>query len=153
MARVPVLREETFTSSHPDILHGNLVRVDHEIVDRLQRGQGFWNGDPRLCLYCNVGEDRWELWRFEADGKYRCAARSPIGMRLGEDLYNDIVTHLVQIDVRRGYDPIDDLESHETALDRALDAEFSDQVQGDIADRLHHALKKDGADKHVTGYY
>lgn len=152
MSRIVLPREEAVAVTHPEVLHGR-IRVDHEIVTRLQCGYGDWEGDARLALYCNQQKDRWELWRLEHDAQYRKCGESPRGQRLGEHLYHQIVAHLRGIDTRLGHEPVAALDAHEDALEREQDAELSDWAQNDFADRLAHALRKDGADKHVTGHY
>ena len=156
MPPIILAREEAITVEHPLVLHGRL-RVDHDIVTRLQCGTGAWGGDARLALYADPRENTWELWRLEYDGKYRIAGRQKrpglgqTGQTLGEDLLNTLLHHLVSVDLQRGHDPIADLDAHEAGLERRHEAEFSDFVTNDFADRLKHALKKDGALDHCTG--
>lgn len=143
MTRIILPREEAAVVQHPLHLHGCL-RVDHPMVDDLQLGRGDWEGDARLALYANVKRDTFDLWRLEHDGKYRLAARSPRGERLGDQTFWKLARGLQMRDIRRGFDVVAALDAHEEALERAQDKEDSDFNQ-DFADRFAHALKRDGA--------
>lgn len=139
---------------HPLGLHG-AVRVDHPVVDAIQQGIGWWEGDPRLALYADAKRGMWLLYRLEHDGVYRLEGhqRQPLpgqrGMTLGEDLLNTILTHYAEHDLRRGFDPIAQLDAHNDAREAQLDAELSDFAVNDFADRFRFALRKEL--NHVSG--
>lgn len=158
MSRIVLPREEFLRPDHPMCPPGvtGRVRVDHDVNDAIQQGRGAWEGDPRYQLYANPKDQTWELWRLEHDQVYRMEGRQmqpgpgQTGQRLGDELLDTILTRLVLKDVRRGYDPVDELDAHEAAMDRQWDWDTS-EIAGDFADRLKHALKKDGLLDHCTG--
>lgn len=159
--KVLLPREEFLAPPHPERLrlrHGPArIRVDHWVNDAIQRGHGAWEGDPRYCLYANPSENTWELWRFEWDGEYRLEGRQKrpgpgqTGQTLGDDLLNTILTQLVKNDIRRGFDPVAEIDAHDAAREREWDRTFGDWAREDFADRLKHALMKDGAHRHAVG--
>lgn len=159
--KVSLPREEWMRPAHPENLRLRRgpprLRVDHWVNDAIQGGHGAWEGDPRYCLYANPVEGTWELWRLEHDGEYRIEGRQKQpgpgqhGQRLGNDLLDTILTQLVKNDIRRGYDPVADIDAHDAAREREWDRNFGDWAREDFADRLKHALIADGEHRHVTG--
>lgn len=85
----------------------------NEIVRKLHEGapELAWPGDPRLALYHNERESRWELWRLEADEEMRLFCRSKPGAKLDDS----IIIGLVEHDTRHGFDPVAYLESQTKA--------------------------------------
>ncbi len=150
MPKILIPREEVFTGTHPEYLHG-CKKVDHWVVDSIQQGVGAWAGDPRLALYASVKTDQWLLYRCEHDGQYRRVGASPRGERLGVDTLNKILGHLVDHDVRNGYDPVAEMDVAEAQHEQQVDWSFHDFIENEFADRLHHALRKDGMHRHVVG--
>lgn len=163
MGQVVLPREATLPRvDHPVNLKGWVrkgearTRIDHEINGWLQRGNGVWPGDPRMCLYANTiptTEDPkgvWELWRLEWNGQYQLEGTYRGGQwLLGPDLFNHVVADFHRRDTRRGYDVLADIEQHEAARERRIDRDFSDYTQ-DFADTyLYPALKKAGLHRHA----
>lgn len=86
---------------HPSHVNGRTLWIDpavQEIIDQIQNGDPTigWEGDPRLAVYRGP-ENRWEVWRLEADGEYRLVARSMPGGALDRS----IIFHLRAHDLRR----------------------------------------------------
>lgn len=135
---------------HPDHLQrGALILVDHPVVRPLQDGDGQgWEGDPRLAVYLRARQQRFEVWRLEDDGQYRRVCQAPPGRTLTPQAINRLIGRLVSIDTHRGFDPVAAVDHAETATDKARDAAMADRVRNDLADRLAHALKRDGADRY-----
>lgn len=131
---------------HPTFLRFGadlLAHVEDPTVEPIRAGHlAFgWEGDQRLGLYVNARRARWELCRLEADGSYRSILRVPDTMS-ATDLVGFVVGWLVTHDVRRGYDPLDEIVAHEKAKERAEDSAWADESL-QLADQLHHSLLKD----------
>jgi hypothetical protein len=114
-----------------------------EIVRRIQHGypELGWEGDPRLAVYWNRETERWEIWRLCEDGEYRMILRSAPRTRLDERVIHVLLQH----DAWRGYDPKVAVDRHNARVDREKERIASERNE-DLADKLAHALKKDGVE-------
>lgn len=139
-----ILREDLRREiPHPEVLYGRPL-VHHEIASRLKWGHGDFPGDPHLAMYLNQQDNTWEIWRFELDGKYHRAAKSPPGARLGEDTWNVLSKHLQAHDTRNGFDPVAFTEKHNDALERRRDRDFDDKIADIASTYLYPAFRKVG---------
>jgi hypothetical protein len=115
----------------------------HDIARRLHEGDPTlgWAGDPNLLLFLNVATGMFEVWAPDAHLEPYLAVAHP---RCDASL----IRRLVDADNRR-----------ETAYDRVVAANAKAEAdaaqvradhQEEVADRLHHALRKD-LGHHVGG--
>lgn len=151
MPKLLAPREDTLLAvEHPVQLPGGRLRVDHPAAAVLTDGYSpaGWEGDVRLALYSDVRGDRWEVWRLDADRKYRIVCRSEVGARLSAQLMHRLVKHLVAHDGRRGFDALEAIDRHNAAHEARVERDHSDYVTGELADRLRHALIRDGVHRH-----
>lgn len=131
---------------HPEIVEGRRVWLDPvmaDVIDKLHNGDPTkgWDGDPRLEVYFEPIEQRWELWRLEDDNVYRMTCRSQPGVPFDERL----IEHLVAHDRRRFKKSLhDQITEKNEALERAVRAENESYVTEEVNPRLRWALKKDG---------
>lgn len=131
---------------HPEIVEGRRVWLDpvmQDVIDKLHNGDPTkgWAGDPRLEVYFEPVEQRWELWRLEDDNVYRMTCRSQPGVPFDERL----IEHLVAHDRRRFTKSLhDQIVEKNAAIDRAVAAENESYVNEEVNPRLKWALKKDG---------
>ena len=153
---VPILapREQTVERvAHPDVLRlggRHLLLVDDPFTRPIQDGHPTlgWEGDARLALYVDQPNKQWVLVRLERDGVYRITATTDLASvaHAAIDIVGQLVTFLVEHDIRRGYDVVADIDAHNDARERRLDDDFSDFILGEAGPRLKHALRKDGID-------
>lgn len=146
----PVLENHLGRVGHPEHLRLGpraLTLVDDHLTRPIQQGQATmgWEGDERLALYVDQRRAEWVLVRLEAVGAYAVVAiTDPAALELSPvDVVGQLIAHLVAHDVRRGFDPLADVEAHNAARDRALDADFADAIGNDVAPRLRHAFRRD----------
>lgn len=141
---VTIIREASYGHvTHPEHLNGRRVWRDghiEEIVRRLQQGDPTkgWEGDPRLEVYFEPTERRWELWRLEHDGQYRRVLYSDPGKTLDFD----VIDHLVAHDRNRGFDVQNHIEVVNGGIRNRRSAEFSEWVAGEVAPRIAHAASR-----------
>lgn len=161
------VRELTYTTvSHPDELvfarkHPLdpivMLRVDDVFTEQVTKGDPVlgWEGDSRLAVYMAPPRDghatgTYELCRLEHDGTYRSICRHAAVLR-GPEIMVAFVRWLIAHDTRRGYDPNVDIDTANAKATKAHDDALSDWARNDLADRLHHAMRKDGLHNIVTG--
>lgn len=138
------MREATLTSLvHPEFIDGRSLWIEPDvagILDRIQNGDPTkgWEGDPRLALYYEPSEKRWELWRFEVDGEYRLVCRSKPGVRFNETVIDALVAH----DTRRGFDPHKHIVTVNEGINRKRSADMSEYVAEHVAPALQFGLRK-----------
>jgi len=148
--RAVILENHLGKVAHPDHLRlGSraLTLVDDHLTRPLQTGQPTmgWEGDHRLALYIDQRRGEWVLVRLEATGTYGIVATTdPVARALSPvDVVGQLIAHLVDHDVRRGFDPLVDVDTHNAARDRALDAAFDDRITNEVGPRLRHAFRRD----------
>lgn len=138
-------REVTILGNvHPEFLeNGTLLRVDHPTVDPLTSGAPTlgWDGDSRLAIYLHLQSQRFILYRLESDGEYRGIARLPIGAEITPASINSLITRLIEIDSRRGFDPGADVEKAQAKAEKARLANLSAQI-AEVGDKLHFGLAR-----------
>ncbi|MGH9652591.1 MAG: hypothetical protein ACRD6B_03900 [Bryobacteraceae bacterium] len=124
----------------------HLLRVDHPLAGGFRDGIGTigWEGDSRLCLYLDGATNQWVLMRLEHDNVYRAAMWSSPNATLNPDFVTQACQHLMGIDRLRGADPKASADTHNQTLHAAKAAARHDRIENDLADRLGHALRKDG---------
>jgi hypothetical protein len=149
-SRAVILENDLGRVAHPDHLRLGrraLTLVDDHLTRPIQAGQPTmgWEGDHRLALYVDQRRGEWVLVRLEASGVYGVVATTdPAALALSPvDVVGQLIAHLVAHDVRRGFDPLAAVETHNAARERAADVAFEDQVANDVAPRLRHAFRKD----------
>jgi hypothetical protein len=130
---------------HPEWVNGRRLWMDtpmRDLIERLRFGDPVkgWEGDPRLDVYWNGIDERFELWRLEDDEQYRLVARSGPGVAFDER----VIDALIGMDGRRRRISLDQqVIDHNTALDAELDRQREEWVAEEAAPRLHHAFRKD----------
>ncbi len=120
---------------HPESIGGARTWVPGRGLDAL--ADELRQYDPRLTLAFHGRDQRWELWRYEG-GTYNLVMRS----RRGLPFPGDILSELRRRDVRSGYDPHDDVETHNARVDSAIDHRTDEQF-GAGAEKLAWALRRD----------
>lgn len=130
------------------------LRLDHEIVVAVQRGNGTtWGGDPRYAIYSHpkpAPKGRWLLVRLAHNGRYVVERAYP-GERFttSPEFQNQLLRDLAEHDTRQGYDVVAEMNRHNEMLERQRDADFSAFTE-DFADHyLYRELKKAGADAYL----
>lgn len=126
----------------PSVLPGGETLLqDHDFVTRLHEGDASigWLGDERLGVY--LADDRIEIWRHCEDGEPRLILRSRPGHRM---LNTDTLRVLAAHDSRRrgGFDAVAEVNRHNAAVEQDRERRHDDSA-GDLADRLHFALRRD----------
>lgn len=164
MSTLELPRELSYGAvTHPDHLafrrpRGVLTlhRVEDVFTDAIVKGDPVlgWDGDARLAVYLSMpqpecAEASYWVVRLCADGTYQTVLRHPAVLR-GPEIMAAFVRRLVEIDGRRGFDPIADLDKAEEQVAKAREDARAEQV-AEVADRLHHAMRKDGLHNFVTG--
>lgn len=160
MPKLLLPKEPTIIPEHPLTMRGvfrdgeKWLRLDHEIVNAVQRGNGTtWGGDPRYAIYSHplpTPKGRWMLVRLAHNGRYVVERAYP-GDRFttSPEFQNQLLRDLAEHDTRRGWDPAEEVARHNAKLEADRDAEFSAYTQ-DFADHyLYRALKKAGADAYL----
>lgn len=122
--------------------------ADDELVDRIKFGDPSkgWEGDPNMDLVLasdDSGAWWWELWTLDAENKPSLVLTSNHYVKLGPHLIDLIVQH----DTRK-VDVVGNLERHNEAVRKAHEANFDAQLE-EVADKLTHALRKDGVHRHA----
>ena len=138
------MRELTLTTVfHPQFLEGGWIRVDHPTLSPLANGEPTlgWEGDPRLVVYLCQPTQNFVLWRLEHDGEYRPVAKLPTGAEITPANVNSMIKRLVEIDVRRGWDPYIDITTKQESLDRDKERNRKDATAA-YADKFHFALSR-----------
>lgn len=104
--------------------NGAWLRVDHPVLAPLFDGAPDlgWEGDSRLVVYLHLEAQTFCLWRLEANGEYMPVAHMPPGAALTNESVNKLITRLVQIDQRRGFDPYADVIKAQDMADAAAAA-------------------------------
>lgn len=131
---------------HPEWVEGRRLWLDaamKDVIAKLHRGDPTkgWEGDPRLEVYREPIEGRWELWRLEDDNVYRMVCRSQPGVPFDERL----IEHLVAHDRRRFKTSLhDQIAAKNAAVDRAIQQRNDDYINEEVNPRMNWALKKDG---------
>lgn len=159
-----VPREVTYAHvSHPEHLgfrHGrdvlSMYLVDDVFTETVTKGDSVlgWEGDPRLAVYMAMPqpacpEASYWVVRLCADGTYQTILRAAAVIK-GPEIMAGFVRRLVEIDGRRGFDPIASLDKAEERARKAQDDQIADAA-GDVADRLAFAARKDGLLDFCTG--
>lgn len=128
--------------STPEFLpNGQSLWTEADFYRRLHYGDASiaWNGDLSLGVYHSG--DRLEIWRHCDDGEMHLIMRSKPGHKT---LDTDTLRFLAAHDSRRrgGYDVKADVDGTRARIDadkqRVADAKFEE-----VADKLHHALRRD----------
>ena len=131
---------------HPEFLDGRRVWLDpvmEDIIGKLHNGDPTkgWEGDPRLEVYFEPTQGRWELWRLEDDNEYRMTCRSQPGVPFDDRL----IEHLVAHDRRRFKTSLhDQIAAQNEAIDREVRRKNDDYINEEVNPRMDWALKKDG---------
>ena len=110
---------------HPDTQdNGAWLRVDHPVLAPLFDGAPDlgWEGDSRLVVYLHLEAQTFCLWRLEANGEYMPVAHMPAGASLTNESVNKLITRLVEIDQRRGFDPYADVIATQDRVDAEAEA-------------------------------
>lgn len=137
-------REVTFLRVvHPEWIDNDWLRVDHPTLDPLVGGEPTlgWEGDTRLAVYLHQPSTTFVLWRLETDGEYRPLARLPEGASITPESVNQLITNLIRVDQRRGFNPYDDVIDVENERSRHQATDRQAQVN-DFADKFHFALTR-----------
>lgn len=160
MPKLLLPNEPTIVPEHPLTMRGvfrdgeKWLRLDHEIVTAVQRGNGTtWAGDPRYAIYSHPEpkpKGRWMLVRLAFNGRYVVERTYPgEWFTTGPEFQNQLLRDLAEHDTRRGFDPVEAVNRHNAELERRRDADFSAFTE-DFADTyLYLALKKAGADAYL----
>ena len=134
---------------HPDTIdNGAWIRVEHPVLDPLFDGAPDlgWEGDSRLVVYLHLEAQSFCLWRLEANGEYMPVAHLPAGASLTNESVNKLISRLVEIDTRRGFDPYADVIAAQDAADR--DAERDRQARLEVlCDKMLFGLAR----QHLPG--
>lgn len=131
---------------HPEWVEGRRLWLDaamKDVIHKLHHGspEKGWEGDPRLEVYFNAIEQRWELMRLEDDNEYRMVCRSQPGVPFDERL----IEHLVAHDRRRFTKSLHDqiVEKNEK-VDREIRRRNDDYINEEVNPRMNWAMRKDG---------
>lgn len=130
---------------HPEWVAGRRLWMDtpmRDLIHRIHDGDPVkgWEGDPRLDVYWNGIDERFELWRREDDEQYRLVCRSGEGVGFDER----VIDALIQMDGRRRRQTLaDQVLAANTDLETRRDAERDEWVTEEAAPRLRHAFQKD----------
>ena len=130
---------------HPEWVNGRRLWMDtpmRDLITRMRFGDPVkgWEGDPRLDLYWNGDDERFEIWRLEGDEQYRLVARSGPGIPFDER----VIDALIGMDGRRRRKSIDQtVIDQNLAVDAERDRQREEWVTEEAAPRLHHAFRKD----------
>jgi hypothetical protein len=130
---------------HPEWVNGRRIWMDgpmHDLIHRIQHGDPVkgWEGDPRLALFWNGSDERFELWRCEEDEEYRLVARAEPRMALDER----IIDALIGMDNhRRTVGLADQILAANKAIDAERERRTREWVGEDIGPRLRHAVMKE----------
>lgn len=126
-------------------LSGGTIMLDPEVqqvIDWLHNGYSpfGWEGDHRLALYRIPGK-RWELVRFEENGREVIVMRSRPSLALDQRL----ILHLVKHDARRGHDSTTLLKAAVAENDLLEERRTNEAVDKlmDPALKTYHALARD----------
>lgn len=141
------MREQTLTRiEHPNFLLNGWQRVDHPDLRKLTDGDPTlrWAGDPRLVVYKN--DKAFVLHRLEHDNQYRMVC--VIHGTLGVETINRLITRLVEIDNRNGWNALNHLEKFEQKRDRDVFNRRVDFIH-DFSDKFHFALSR----SHIPGLF
>lgn len=131
--------------THPEWVHGRRLWMDtpmRDLIARVRFGDPVkgWEGDPRLELYFNGAEERFELWRLEDDEQYRFVCRGAVGMAFDDR----IIDALIGWDGRRRTVELDEqVKANNVRLDDERDARLDEWVAEEAAPRLRSAFRKD----------
>ena len=142
-------RELTYAAVyHPEFIGDEWQLVDHPTVRPLQNGDPTlgWEGDVRLAVYLFKPTKRFVLWRLEHDNEYRPVAQLPEDAELTFALINKLIRRLIEIDQRRGANPLDVVEGEMARRANDLARIRQDRIS-DFADKLHFGL----AHSHLPG--
>lgn len=137
-------RELTLASiHHPEFIGNDWQLVDHPTVRPIADGASElgWEGDNRLAVYLCKPTQQFVLWRLEHDGEYRPVAQLPSGQSITPASVNKLISRLVEIDSRRGFDPYQDVIS---TIEQAEKAQADAQREriSDAADKLLFGLSR-----------
>lgn len=145
------MRELTLVGvAHPEFLEeGQYLLVDHPITAPLTEGDPTlgWEGDSRLAIYLHLENKNFVLFRLEHDNEYRAVARLPEGRVLDQQQMNLLIKRLVEHDVRRGFDPYQEIVKTQEAIEKDLRRNQHDQ-NIELGDKLHWAF----AHSYVPGF-
>jgi hypothetical protein len=136
----------TATIEHPEWVEGRRLWLDasmRDVIAKLHHGDPTkgWDGDPRLEVYFNAPEQRWELMRLEDDNVYRMVCRSQPGVPFDERL----IEHLVAHDRRRFKTSLhDQIKAKNDAVDREIRRRNDDYINEEVNPRVNWAMRKDG---------
>lgn len=143
-------RELTLTTvEHPLTQdNGAWLRVDHPVLAPLFDGAPDlgWEGDSRLVVYLHLEAQTFALWRLEANGEYLPVAHLPANAPLNPESVNKLISRLVEIDQRRGFDPYADVIAAQDAADREVEQRHKAWVS-ELSDKMLFALAR----QHLPG--
>ncbi len=129
---------------HPEFLDGvGVVYTEGgtlgDLLTKMHKGDPTkgWEGDPRLQLYYDRGEDACVVVRLEPDGEYRLVTAWEGGPR------HDFIDWLVAHDVRRGYNAHQEVWDNNERV-RAEQVRKDTEHMLDVIDRTRHAAKRHG---------
>ena len=131
---------------HPEWVEGRRLWLDasmRDVIHKLHHGspEKGWDGDPRLEVYFNAPEQRWELWRLEDDNVYRMVCRSQPGVPFDERL----IEQLVAWDRRRFKKSLhDQIVERNEKVDRDIRRRNDDYINEEVNPRMNWALREDG---------
>ena len=131
--------------SHPEWVNGRRLWMDtpmRDVIHAIRFGDPVkgWEGDERLSVYWNEPEQRFELWRLEDDEEYRFVCRSGPGVPFDARVIDALLGWDRQ---RRKVSLADEVEANNDRVDRDKDAAIEAWIDGEIAPRLRHAVRKD----------
>ena len=138
------MREVTLTNLvHPSFIDGRSLWIEPDVarvLDRIQNGDPVkgWEGDPRLAVYYEPQEKRWELWRLENDGQYRLFCRSKPGAQFDESIIDALIAHAT----RRGFNPRQHVLTVNEGISWKRSQEMSDYIEEHIAPALQYGLRR-----------
>ena len=123
-----------------------LQRLDDPLVDRIQKGDPTlgWAGDARLQLYLDVPGGQWELWRLEHDNDLELVSAWSVDQYRSTEIVPAAILWLRSHDTWTGFDPFLSVVERNDKVKAAAAAAEADAMT-EAADRLGHALRKDGA--------
>lgn len=135
-------RELTLTGiAHPEFIGDEWQLVDHPTVRPIQQGEPTlgWEGDERLAMYLHKPTQSFVLWRLERNEQYEPICHSQ--KELTPAAINMLIRRLIEIDGRRGANPLAVVENSIIAHERELARVRQDAV-ADFADKLEYGLSR-----------
>jgi predicted nuclease with TOPRIM domain len=124
--------------SFVDANRGRLITMESDVLDIRNQIEERW---PELRVFFDEWEETWVVVEHCGDGVQRLATKTKV-------LDQRFIRLLEEIDGHQpGHDPERRVDSWNEAIEREQDHKFYEQM-GEFADRLKHALRKDGFYNH-----